>query len=177
MKTAQIECYLDSARGIYIPQAFAKQTRHECVKGVSAEDWEILVAGPDGEYYWDTWSDVLDNATLTDPQTGFVYRLEQDGDLFLIPSDWEWNDDEQKYEPPESETLRRYELYSHWASYIFNGDASGLSEDDVKEVEAFFEKEGLKGWTEAEVSQSTWFGSPDCGGLKGTVARYTFVKV
>ena len=84
------ECYADSARGIYIPQFFAESIKRECVSGVSEEDWNILESGPDHEQYWDAWTDVLDNAELTD-SSGVVWTLYQDGDLWLIPESFDWD--------------------------------------------------------------------------------------
>ena len=81
--------FLLDSNGIYIPQLFAQQVDREAVTGVTAEDWEILEAGPDGEHYWDTWSDVEGTATVTG-MDGRVFNLYQDGDLWLIPIGAEW---------------------------------------------------------------------------------------
>ena len=77
------ELFLDSNRGVYIPQNFAEQVRHELVENVTAEQWDILQAGPDHEWYWETWERVLDYAVLDDGNRKFT--LYQDGDLWLIP--------------------------------------------------------------------------------------------
>ena len=73
-----IEILLSDSRGVYIPRDFAMY--FEDMDGVSAEDMEILKAGPDAENYWDAWDCVLQNATAT--HNGNVWRLYQDGDLF-----------------------------------------------------------------------------------------------
>jgi hypothetical protein len=70
---------LDSARGIYIPQAFADFEKWE---GITEEDKETLKAGPDSEFYWDVWETVLNNATFK--QDGYTWRLYQDGDLWAL---------------------------------------------------------------------------------------------
>ena len=77
---AECECLLDGHRGIYIPQNFAEN--HGEAWGVSEEDRSILLAGPDHEFYWDTWSDVLDTATLQ--YNGKTWHLHQDSDLFAV---------------------------------------------------------------------------------------------
>lgn len=77
---------VDGARGIYVPQYFAQTTPRDLLSGVSEEDWAILEAGPDHEWYWDTWDDVLGNASITGDD-GTVYYLHQDGDLWLVPED------------------------------------------------------------------------------------------
>jgi len=96
--------WLNDARGIYIPRDFAKSfaDRGKSVQGVSAEDWEILDAGPDHYHYWDAWEDVLNNATVTDHVTGITYTLHQDGDLWLVPDGMVWTDNET-FEWPDDE--------------------------------------------------------------------------
>lgn len=86
------ELYLSDARGVYIPQNFAEQTRRECVTGVSDADWQTLLSGPGNEWYWEAWQAVCDSATVTNPGTGQQYRVYQDGDCWLIPVEWEWDD-------------------------------------------------------------------------------------
>lgn len=114
--TNSVHCYLDGARGQYIPRDFARATLRSAISGVKPEDLDYLARGPGGvldeelplaegepergEFYWDTWSDVLDNAILTDPETGLKFRLWQDDNLFLVPIDWEWNDKTQGFESP-----------------------------------------------------------------------------
>lgn len=53
--------YLDDHHGIHIPKCFA-ECDHSLLFGVSDEDLAVLAAGPDGEAYWDAWSDVCDHA-------------------------------------------------------------------------------------------------------------------
>lgn len=76
---------VDAAHGIYVPQYFAQTTPRDLLSGVSEQDWLILEAGPDHEWYWEAWDDVLSNAVITDDD-GTVYYLYQDGDLWLVPS-------------------------------------------------------------------------------------------
>jgi hypothetical protein len=74
--------FLSDSRGQYIPRDF--------VQSIILNDWEGLTewaveacnAGPDHKSYWDAWTDILDNASYTDAE-GSVYRLYQDGDLWL----------------------------------------------------------------------------------------------
>ena len=77
------ELFLDSNRGVYIPRDFAEVVRHELVENVTAEQWNVLQAGPDHECYWETWERVLDYAVLDDGNRKFT--LYQDGELWLIP--------------------------------------------------------------------------------------------
>lgn len=80
-------CYADSSRGVYIPQHFAESVVRSCVSGVDAEQWLILEFGPDHEFYWDVWCEVIDSARLTHPADGVTYGLWPDGDLWLVPVD------------------------------------------------------------------------------------------
>lgn len=73
-----IELLLTDARGIYIPRDFAMY--FEDMDNVSAEDMDILKAGPDHEHYWDAWNDVLSSAKRD--INGKTWRLYQDGDLW-----------------------------------------------------------------------------------------------
>lgn len=80
---------LSDARGIYIPRDFVTDKYNEiavdhCAAwGISEEDAEILASGPDHEYYWETWEDVLSYAQYTDEE-GNKYFLSQDGDLWAF---------------------------------------------------------------------------------------------
>lgn len=129
-----------------------------------------------GEFYWDVWRTVLDSATLID-EHGNKYRLHQDDGVFIVPEDWEWSDSTESFRPPESDTLRRYELPAYWASSIFNGDDSGLESGEREQIDAFIKREGLEGWTEAECGESYFAHSNDATSLGGDVCEYTFVLI
>jgi len=80
---------LSDARGVYIPRDFATDNYNEiavdhCAAwGISKEDASILASGPDHEFYWETWDDVLNYAKYTD-EKGNEYCLSQDGDLWAL---------------------------------------------------------------------------------------------
>jgi len=90
--------WLSDARGIYIPRDFADSfaDRAKHVSGVSAEDWTVLEAGPDHEWYWEAWQDVLDNAIVTD-DAGTQFTVHQDGDCWLVPVGMSWDDATETY--------------------------------------------------------------------------------
>lgn len=79
-----VELLLSDARGIYIPRDFAS----DCTgwDNISDQDRKILETGPEHELYWDTWNDVLSEASFTD-DFGKVWQLWQDGDLFIFCSE------------------------------------------------------------------------------------------
>lgn len=86
--------YADSARGVYIPQYFAESIKRECVSGVDPSDLDSLTMGPDEcEYYWETWEVVLNSAVVTNLD-GNQFYLYQDGDLWLVPVDYEFEESE-----------------------------------------------------------------------------------
>ena len=84
-----IKCIIDGAHGIYVPQAFVK--RFENWQGIDAEDLAILLEGPDNRYYWDSWDYVLATASYKDDD-GHTWTLYQDGDLFAVRDDHEFED-------------------------------------------------------------------------------------
>ncbi len=72
-----IEILVSDHHGIYIPKFFSENFGGW---GLLNED-VVDLADPNNEWYWDTWSNVLDYATLKD-KDGHTWRLWQDGDLF-----------------------------------------------------------------------------------------------
>jgi hypothetical protein len=142
----------DGARGVYIPRDFANEIVRECVSGVDAETFAILEAGPDHESYWDAWSDVLDRATLT--VGGHSYTLHQDGDLWALDAERMDVEERQNFLGESEEEAKRavYErdanlimldAPSAWASYLINGDASGLEDDEQRACDAWLASEKL----------------------------------
>jgi hypothetical protein len=87
MATKEPILFLDDHRGVYIPRDFANEIKRECVSGVDAKTWAILEAGPDHEWYWEAWSDVIDRATVKDGDT--VYTVYQDGPCWLVPEGYD----------------------------------------------------------------------------------------
>lgn len=48
-----------------------------------------------------------------------------------------------------------YTLPAYWASYLINGDASGISDNDRNQCDAFLAREGLPG--PVSCSDESWF--------------------
>lgn len=80
------ELYASDNRGVYIPQFFAETVIRELVHGISDEQWNTLCAGPDHEWYWETWDEVTSNAEIDLPNGKKAY-LWQDGDLWIVPKE------------------------------------------------------------------------------------------
>ena len=69
-------------QGIFIPQSFAERYGDNWFL-VNSDALDIVKEGPNHPEYWDAWSDVLDDATLTDNNNN-IWRLYQDGDLWMF---------------------------------------------------------------------------------------------
>jgi hypothetical protein len=93
MSKPEMLLWLSDAHGQYIPRDFAKSfaDRAKHVTGVSDEDWSILDAGPDHEFYWETWEDVCNDAVVTD-ENGNKFGIWHDGDCWLIPEGMDWDE-------------------------------------------------------------------------------------
>ena len=80
---------LSDARGVYIPRDFVTDNYNKIAEdhckawGIEDEDAEILASGPDHEFYWERWEDVLNHAQYVDEE-GNKYFLSQDGDLWAL---------------------------------------------------------------------------------------------
>lgn len=103
MNKPEVILLLSDSRGIYIPRDFVNEVKPECISGLSDEDREVLEVGPDHEWYWEAWQNVLNNAIVTAPDTGVQYRVDQDGDCWLVPVGMEFDDSRGYFWPDESD--------------------------------------------------------------------------
>ena len=166
-KKPDVELYASDSHGIYIPQYFAKTIKRDCLSGVSDADLADLLAGPDSDTYWDTWDDVLNSAKITDGN-GNTFFLHQDGDLWLVPSGMEWSEERDCFEYPfEGES---FTAPAAWASYLVNGDASGISEAEKQEIDRV--AAGLGSCVDAIECGFKW--RPDYG-MAGDCCEYRFL--
>lgn len=85
--TPQPALVLLGAHGVYIPQLWCDGMDKADAEriGVSWDDVETCLAGPDTEWYWDAWQSILDSASMVD-QHGIQWTLHQDGDLWEVPA-------------------------------------------------------------------------------------------
>lgn len=65
-----------------------------------------------------------------------------------------------------------YELYAHWACALINGDVTGMSDEDEAELDAWLTLH--PDLYCVDCSEESEFGYPDCGGLPGDIATFTF---
>ena len=147
-----VKLILDGARGIYIPRDFVQGFDLSKFRGIDAECIEAC-SDPGSEFYWECWTDILDNAEHTDEQ-GNTWRLYQDGDLFMLCDELMTVDERQNFFDESEEESKRavYErddklvmldAPSYWASYLINGDASGLEDDEQRACDAWLASEKL----------------------------------
>jgi len=136
------QLYADSARGVYIPQHFAESVNRDMC---DAPDYDLdqLVMGPDScDHYWDIWTDVLDNTTLTDSD-GQRWVLYQDGDLWLVPEDsyHVWESFQQDVESLDAMEIAHescewdWVIYYHRAMELCQAVPSAVLHDAEQEFE------------------------------------------
>ena len=76
-------CLIDGNRGIYIPQQFARNWGHAVRSGMTSQQELILLAGPDHDDYFGTWSEIVDDVVFT--FDGIECTLFEDNDLWAVP--------------------------------------------------------------------------------------------
>lgn len=92
MPLSNVVLILSDARGIYIPRDFLTDNYNEIAKSrceawglnESNKDHWMDAVNPDSEWYWEAWDWILDNARYIEEETGKVFTLYQDGDLWAI---------------------------------------------------------------------------------------------
>lgn len=77
-----VKLLLDECRGVYIPKAFAECFDLEAWRLTEA-DVETLLEGPENEWYWEQWHEVMARAYHLD-EKGNRWFLYQDGSLFAM---------------------------------------------------------------------------------------------
>jgi hypothetical protein len=144
---AIVHLFSDSS-GIYIPKRFADECA-ELWQHVESEDVARLKQGPDVEGYWETWIDVMNQATFS--RDGYVWTLHQDGDLWAVchdlMTDEECDNFGFDYPSASGETLEYYIDQNVIVALMIaleNDDFSGMDYATQKLVEQF-DKDVLSG--------------------------------
>lgn len=100
MVKPEVKLLITDASGQYIPKEFVQDffikgfTDPELIeKSVSYftdinPDWCSDCLDSDNEFYWDSWTMILNNARIV--LDGEEYYLYQDGDLWLIPASFQY---------------------------------------------------------------------------------------
>jgi hypothetical protein len=103
-KEPKVILFCDASSGQYIPQRFAQEIDRDAVDlyGFNPssidECLEICAQGPDNEYYWDAWADLLDSLVVRIKSSQQTFCLYQDGDLWLIDETAEPGKDHELWE-------------------------------------------------------------------------------
>ena len=92
----QLTLAVDSHCGVYAPQIFAQRFHSELtdlyVQGkLNPQTFQDVLDGPDNEFYWDSWLEILDNAVLK--MAGKHYAILQSEDIWFIPANMEYPED------------------------------------------------------------------------------------
>ena len=156
-KLPELQCFADSARGLYIPQYFAESIDRDAITGVNMEDLDCLLGGPEQDSYWDVWADVLDNAVIKDTH-GQEWTLHEDGDLWLVPLGYymAWDVFQQEVEAIEAHEVAHessgwdWVIYYHRAMELCQAVPSSVLHDaesewadmGYTEIEGLFEMAG-----------------------------------
>lgn len=138
---------LNSARGVYIPQNFVEIFDME-EWGISEEKAEILLSGPEHEWYWETWVEVLDSAEYIN-SNGNKYRLHQNEDLFAYCIEQMTLEDQRNlfqpftisdYYVPDGFSV--FEIGEQFISPLYYGDYSNLNDEEQNQLDSFVESNG-----------------------------------
>lgn len=103
----KINLLVDDSRGVYIPLSFitgydlalwglTRKPGPNMIGGACLNDdiaWAIdcISDGPEHEHYWDAWGVILNEAKHVDDY-GNEWRLWQDGNLFAVCSDYDFEE-------------------------------------------------------------------------------------
>lgn len=86
----KISCIVDGLHGIHIPEIFINNYSDNCWKGITDEQKETI-KDIDNIEYWEAWEEVLKEAYHVD-SNGFKWSLYHNEDLFMVRSDYEFED-------------------------------------------------------------------------------------
>ena len=76
---------------------------------------------------------------------------------------------------PRAIETETYTLPSYWASYLINGDASGLEDSEQQECDEFLAT--VPGWICSDCGEESFFSHRnDAGTLAGDCLEYTFFR-
>lgn len=80
-----INLLVSDANGVFVPQVFASNYDLSLWNGIDTDDLATIEKGPEADFYWDAWNNILSSATYS--HDGRTYHLHQDGDLWAIDYD------------------------------------------------------------------------------------------
>ena len=86
----------DSHHGVYIPQFTVKDHLNHPAwdwSEVSQDDVQAVLAGPDNDWYWEAWENVMNSVKVRSQGTEYVIVYNED--LWLVPTDVDESEVEQ----------------------------------------------------------------------------------
>lgn len=83
----------DSHHGIYCPQLTIKDLIDDIVSQLPAEDVQTVLDGPDNEFYWESWENILNTSFIIDDGENKRYYLYQDEDVWMLEKGEEFNNE------------------------------------------------------------------------------------
>lgn len=125
---------MSDSYGVYIPQNFIRDIDRDAWH-VSPENAAILDTGPDVEYYWETWDDVLGSAYYVDGNN--KYTLHQDGDLWALCPELMSNEEYENFfgeMKPAPDDAYEYEVCENCLIALANGDFTCMGDSEAVEV-------------------------------------------
>ena len=159
---ADRELLFSDTRGTSIPWCFATDILEgSVIEGLKqfqrlkaiCERHEKWQEAAKEEGYWDAWHDVLNSVVVKDDK-GHVYRLEQDGDVFLVPHEKhiQW--------VPDDEELSDYLLYEMYREMIYScfvdvnvcNTYTYTTSRVLKEVDPTAYRCGYADWLDSEIT-------------------------
>jgi phage terminase small subunit len=95
-QTKEPELLVSDHHGIYIAQMFCKAYSAYITNMAEVkEDFDTCLDGPDNEFYWESWENLINNVQFTNDK-GEKYtigNIGESGDLWAIPDGYEWTED------------------------------------------------------------------------------------
>jgi len=70
--------------------------------------------------------------------------------------------------------IHEYTLPAYWASYLINGDASGLDEAEKAHCDTYLSEQGLSRRLFTDCGEQFFSSRSDAGGLAGDVCLFTY---
>lgn len=78
---------IDGRHGIYVPKIFVEQyAQEDNIFNLHPEDKADILDGPDNDYYWDAWANVVDTCKVA--VNGILHAIhEHEGDIWLYQTE------------------------------------------------------------------------------------------
>lgn len=126
-----VHLLIDGCNGQYCAQRFAENFDLTLWSGIDPEEIGILLIGPDHPDYWETWDDVMSNASFT--HDGHTWTLTQDSDVWALCKEKMTNEECMQWFgelAPVPEGWFEYEVCGNCLIALANDDYTGMENDE-----------------------------------------------